>query len=879
MLIEVKLPSLFAINITNGGNTIQQIIQPSHSIVANKANFTSTGIKGQILIPQNTDDAEQILLLEKKTNQTHSFRKLIVTGKGQTESSGILDLSFSKWIQHPDLKEPENHTEHLGNTVKSWNKGFSFLSEDEENGIFGLREPQEGAIHEIKGHWSVTDDTATIVMPTGTGKTETMISISVLAQCEKILIVVPTDALRTQIAQKFLTFGVLKEFGVISSSCLYPIVGILKSKPKTVEEVDEFFSKCSVIVTTSHIAGQAETAVQKRIAHHCSNLFIDEAHHVGAETWQSFKKQFASKRILQFTATPFREDDKPIEGKVIFKYPLTRAQEKGYFKKINFKPVRIFARKKRDQAIADLAVKQLREDLKNYNHILMARVNTIERAKEVFEIYRQYEEFNPVQIHTGIKSKKERDEIREKLLTGQSRIVVCVDMLGEGFDLPELKIAAFHDIKKSPTITIQLAGRFTRTRSDLGDATFIANVGDEEVRSELKKLYRREPDWNLLLPELSEELIQEELDLNEFAEGFTNFPKEIPIQSLSPALSTVVYKTKCKEWTPDNFAKGLVGADSFEKKFYDINEENNTLIIITTQKVPVKWTKIEEIFSWDWNLYVVFWDKAQKLLFINNSGNKSKFKTLAEAVAGNDVELVRGEEIFRCLGNISRITFTNIGLSEHLGKMVSYTGRMGSDVEPILTELQKQKASKSVLDGGGFENGQKTTIGCSSKGRIWSHARSYRMNKLIEWFSATGAKILDETIDPNDFLKNTLASQFISKRPQIMPFGIGWHEDIYKSLESAITFKFDEDTERQLYEVDINLVEPTTDGELKFEIVSNDINAQFTLSLFPKNDATDYAVTNTSEKKVVVEWGASRFSGEDFFYEYPPTKQVSISFS
>ena len=154
--------------------------------------------------------------------------------------------------------------------------------------------------------------------------------------------------------------------------------------------------------------------------------------------------------------------------------------------------------------------------------------------------------------------------------------------------------------------------------------------------------------------------------------------------------------------------KGLVGADSFEKKFCDISEENNTLIIITTQKVPVKWTKVEEIYNWDWNLYVVFWDKAQKLLFINSSGNKGKFQSLAEAVAGNDVELVRGENIFRCLGNISRITFKNIGLSEHLGKMVSYTGRMGRDVEPILTELQKQRASKSVLDGGGFENGQKT---------------------------------------------------------------------------------------------------------------------------------------------------------------------------
>jgi superfamily II DNA or RNA helicase len=91
----------------------------------------------------------------------------------------------------------------------------------------------------------------------------------------------------------------------------------------------------------------------------------------------------------------------------------------------------------------------------------MARVATVPRAKEVFECYRGYTEFNPVQLHTGIKSKAERDEIRGQLLSGHARIVVCVDMLGEGFDLPELKIAAFHDIRKTLAVTLQLVGRFT----------------------------------------------------------------------------------------------------------------------------------------------------------------------------------------------------------------------------------------------------------------------------------------------------------------------------------------------------------------------------------------------------------------------------------
>jgi hypothetical protein len=46
---------------------------------------------------------------------------------------------------------------------------------------------------------------------------------------------------------------------------------------------------------------------------------------------------------------------------------------------------------------------------------------------------------------------------------GISALVICVDMLDEGFDLPELKIAAFHDIRKSLAVTLQLAGRFRVT--------------------------------------------------------------------------------------------------------------------------------------------------------------------------------------------------------------------------------------------------------------------------------------------------------------------------------------------------------------------------------------------------------------------------------
>jgi superfamily II DNA or RNA helicase len=72
-----------------------------------------------------------------------------------------------------------------------------------------LRPPQLGALHAILAYHSTESvDPITIVLPTGTGKTETMLA----AFCHdprRTLVVVPSASLRTQIGEKFATLGVL----------------------------------------------------------------------------------------------------------------------------------------------------------------------------------------------------------------------------------------------------------------------------------------------------------------------------------------------------------------------------------------------------------------------------------------------------------------------------------------------------------------------------------------------------------------------------------------------------------------------------------------------------------------------------------------------
>lgn len=53
--------------------------------------------------------------------------------------------------------------------------------------VKGLRQAKLGAVFAIRAHWIVSKKAATVVMPTGTGKTETMITTIVAEQCKKYL--------------------------------------------------------------------------------------------------------------------------------------------------------------------------------------------------------------------------------------------------------------------------------------------------------------------------------------------------------------------------------------------------------------------------------------------------------------------------------------------------------------------------------------------------------------------------------------------------------------------------------------------------------------------------------------------------------------------
>jgi superfamily II DNA or RNA helicase len=869
--MNLTCPAVWAASFQHDGNTVKQLQSPIAVVEGIAARYTRRKVSGIILRPTDNPDNE-ILVIDRRTEPPANFTRVI-------QSTGPLDAGVAElncedgiWLKHPSQRIVTRLSDLDGlatQALNSWANGFRYLKEDIAKGVRGLRNPQIGAVHAVLAHWSVSNDVGTIVMPTGTGKTETMLALLLAVPCHRLLVVVPTDALRTQIAEKFFSLGILKTTIVADAATLYPVVAVLKHRPATPTHVDALFERCNVIVTTSQIAGQCAEEVRERFAFQCDFLFIDEAHHGEARTWRTLKESFTSKRTLQFTATPFRDDDKVLEGRIVYKYPLRRAQQEDYFRPIHFKPVVEYDLAKADVAIAAAAIAELRADVTG-KHVLMARADSITRAHAIFEYYKGYLEFQPIELHSGIKSQKLFAQNLSKLKSGQSRIVVCVDMLGEGFDLPELKIAAFHDIRKSLAVTLQIAGRFTRARGDVGDATFIANVGDVDVTDELRRLYTHDPDWNVLLPELSDKIIGEQDEVRQFNEGFTELPSDIPLRTFRPATSTVVYKTRCAEWRPQRFMDGLNAADSYERLHYSINALKKTLVIVTAQQEPVEWAELDELFTLNWELWILVWDSDQQHLYINSSGNKGVFKKLAEAVAGENVDLIKEPEVFRCFAGINRLRLTNVGLTEQIARLISFTGRMGADVKPALSQARKQNTRKAVLFGAGFEHGNRTTVGASRRGRVWSFRR-IPINAFADWCKMIGAKLADETIDPAAALRGTLTPEIVEAVPSAAALYIDWPEELYKEVESSVGFFVEGDQRRlPLHETTIELSELKTDRTIGFQLLCGDYAASVTLTLIGEGDTADYKFTLDDNASIKIGNRTGREELQAYFYEYPP---------
>ena len=191
---KILLPELKLINTKVGGNNVLRFaVRKQQRDVA----IYESEYKGWLELRTDKPFPYDRLYLQKPRIKNRVALPDQLMGLKLAKLCNIANIDETKkllWMQHPamgDVKQPDE-------IVSSWSGCFQFIEEKTILNQAGLRIPQLGALHAISAYFSVkrNQEPVTIVLPTGTGKTETMLSFMVYRQLSKVLVIVPSNALR-----------------------------------------------------------------------------------------------------------------------------------------------------------------------------------------------------------------------------------------------------------------------------------------------------------------------------------------------------------------------------------------------------------------------------------------------------------------------------------------------------------------------------------------------------------------------------------------------------------------------------------------------------------------------------------------------------------
>lgn len=201
---------------------------------------------------------------------------------------------------------------------KSWaDHRLVFSVANAEAGLTGFRLPQRAAAFAVLSHLDISPaKPAIVVMPTGTGKTDTIFALMLAGLFKRTLLVVPSDALRSQMSERLESLSTLRQIEVVTDQLLSPKVHLAAGLSGALDL--SAIEAANVTVATPDTLALLQPDALRQVMGLFTHVVFDEAHHVVADTWERIRAAADGKPTLYFTATPFRLDDQRISGRIVF---------------------------------------------------------------------------------------------------------------------------------------------------------------------------------------------------------------------------------------------------------------------------------------------------------------------------------------------------------------------------------------------------------------------------------------------------------------------------------------------------------------------------------------------------------------------------------
>ncbi len=379
----------------------------------------------------------------------------------------------------------------------------------------GLRECQIGAYWAVNAHFTSSDEPALVVMPTGSGKTALIELLSFGLKAKRVLVITPGAVLRDQLKDNFHELTDLVGQGILPDDIEKPKVDC-QNTVITSKDQWEQLENCDVIVCTPHsISPKYHKAIAPPPEGFFDVVFFDEAHHIRAPSWEELLGMFGSSKKVLLTATPFRLDQLKMLGRMIYNYPIERAVQNKIYQKIEYHKVEVANPDDRNRALCDTVKIIMGEEKENgLKPKILVRTDKVKKSDALIKLYAE----------NGLKIRKvdytQNMNANKAVLTNlkDDKIdgIVCVGMLGEGIDIPALKIAVLHDPPKSFPLTIQFIGRICRP-NEAKKAHVVADpkqIIERDTSDELRRLYGYDKKgWHDLIPDMVDEVVGRETEI------------------------------------------------------------------------------------------------------------------------------------------------------------------------------------------------------------------------------------------------------------------------------------------------------------------------------------------------------------------------------
>jgi hypothetical protein len=180
---------------------------------------------------------------------------------------------------------------------------------------------------------------------------------------------------------------------------------------------------------------------------------------------------------------------------------------------------------------------------------------------------------------------------------------------------------------------------------------------------------------------------------------------------------------------------------------------------------------IEEI---NYELFVVYWDQARQLLYINSSNTSAYPDAIAKAVAGDTIKRISGSDVYRAMHGIERLIPTNVGVLDVRDRDRRFSMYAGANVAAGFPTAEAQTKSQTNIFGSGFENGERVSIGGALRGRVWSYAAAQTLKHWVDWCDHVGPKLADDAISVESVIGSFIMPEQLEELPGLVPLAIEW---------------------------------------------------------------------------------------------------------